>query len=335
MAKHRLEGPASGPLRRHRRRERSASAPLPAETAADEVRGGQEPEADTSADTGSERLGQNILWNYLSGFTSIFGLLLLYPLAVSIVGAPSYGLWVLAIGAIQMLTMTDFGLGSGIVRTLTGIAEGPGASYERRRFVTAAILVFVLLGAGLTIVYLLAFPLYLAAVDVPDQDQHAVMPMTVLAGCTLFVSMVGRGLNSVLWGLNRPDIERKAAVVSIILRALGYGAVLLTGSGLIGIVVVECFSLMLPPFVCLWAVWRRFRAPVLDRRLWADHGAPLLRLSSVMSIGSLALLGVYQLPLFLVGPTLGLAAATAFGALMRVYQSCRLIVSWIDRKSVV
>lgn len=329
MAKHRLEGPASGPLRRHRRRERSASAPLPAETAADEVRGGQEPEADTSADTGSERLGQNILWNYLSGFTSIFGLLLLYPLAVSIVGAPSYGLWVLAIGAIQMLTMTDFGLGSGIVRTLTGIAEGPGASYERRRFVTAAILVFVLLGAGLTIVYLLAFPLYLAAVDVPDQDQHAVMPMTVLAGCTLFVSMVGRGLNSVLWGLNRPDIERKAAVVSIILRALGYGAVLLTGSGLIGIVVVECFSLMLPPFVCLWAVWRRFRAPVLDRRLWVDHGAPLLRLSSVMSIGSLALLGVYQLPLFLVGPTLGLAAATAFGALMRVYQSCRLIVSWI------
>ena len=82
MAKHRLEGPASGPLRRHRRRERSASAPLPAETAADEVRGGQEPEADTSADTGSERLGQNILWNYLSGFTSIFGLLLLYPMAV-------------------------------------------------------------------------------------------------------------------------------------------------------------------------------------------------------------------------------------------------------------
>lgn len=378
MAKHRLEGPVSGPLRRRRRRDdrleagpqpaaasaetmgpdeedllaplgpRRSSAAEPiaepaaeptAEPAAGQAAGaaaaggleqeGPEAAVDTSADTGSERLGQNILWNYLSGFTSIFGLLLLYPLAVSIVGAPSYGLWVLAIGAIQMLTMTDFGLGSGIVRTLTGIAEGPAAPHERRRFVTAAVLVFVLLGAVLTAGYLIVFPIYLGAVDVPPQDQHAVMPMTILAGCTLFVSMVGRGLNSVLWGLNRPDIERKAAVVSIILRALGYGAVLVTDTGLLGIVVVECSSLMLPPFVCLWAVWRRFRAPVLDRGLWSDHGAPLLRLSSVMSIGSLALLGVYQLPLFIVGPTLGLAAATAFGALMRVYQSCRLIVSWI------
>ncbi|MCT1602132.1 lipopolysaccharide biosynthesis protein [Kocuria sp. p3-SID1433] len=366
MAKHRLEGPVSGPLRRRRRAARaqgSAEAssasieeaidpeeqdplvPLGggvsgADDAEEHVADGSgaaghpDPEGaddvdDTSADTGSERLGQNILWNYLSGFTSIFGLLLLYPLAVSIVGAPSYGLWVLAIGAIQMLTMTDFGLGSGIVRTLTGIAEGPSAPYERRRFVTAAVLVFVLLGAVLTAGYLAGFPLYLRAVDVSPQDQHAIIPMTVLAGCTLFVSMVGRGLNSVLWGLNRPDIERKAAVVSIILRALGYLAVLFTDAGLLGIVVVECASLMLPPIVCLWAVWRRFRAPVLDRGLWADHGAPLLRLSSVMSIGSLALLGVYQLPLFIVGPTLGLAAATAFGALMRVYQSCRLIVSWI------
>ena len=40
-------------------------------------------------------------------------------------------------------------------------------------------------------------------------------------------------------------------------------------------------------------------------------------------------LGVYQLPLFVVGPTLGLQAATAFGALMRVSQSARLVVSWI------
>lgn len=289
----------------------------------------QAQEADTSADTGAQSLGRNILWNYLSGFTSIFGLLLLYPLAVSIVGASSYGLWVLAIGAIQMLTMTDFGLGSGVVRMLTGIAEGPGTQRERRRFVTSAVLVFMVLGAVLTLVYLVAFPLYLGTVDVEPQDQGLVVPMTLMAAGTLFLSMVGRGLNSVLWGLNRPDIERKAAVVAIIGRALGYGAVLLTDTGLLGIAVVECLSLALPPVVCLIAVVRRFRAPVLDLRLWADHVRPLLRLSSVMSIGSLALLGVYQLPLFLVGPTLGLSAATAFGALMRVYQSCRLVVGWI------
>ncbi|ROZ63269.1 lipopolysaccharide biosynthesis protein [Kocuria soli] len=283
----------------------------------------------TGADTSASRLGQNILWNYLSGFTSIFGLLLLYPLAVTIVGASSYGLWVLAIGAIQMLTMTDFGLGAGIVRTLTGIPDDPSYQRERRMFVTAAFLVFLILATVLTAVYVAVFPFYLQTVTIPEQDRSILWPMTVLAGLTLFISLIGRGMNSVLWGLNRPDIERKAAVVAILGRAAGYGIVMVTDTGLLGIVIVECLSLMLPPLVCLIAVGRRFHSPVFAKGLWSEHGKPLIKVSSVMSIGALSQLGIYQLPLFLVGPTLGLHATTAFGALMRVYQSCRLVVSWI------
>ncbi|MDO5619082.1 lipopolysaccharide biosynthesis protein [Kocuria sp.] len=289
----------------------------------------QEKDNATGADTSASRLGQNILWNYLSGFTSIFGLLLLYPLAVSIVGAGSYGLWVLAIGAIQMLTMTDFGLGAGIVRTLTGIPDNADYQRERRMFVTAALLVFLILATVLTVIYTAVFPLYLGAVSIPEEDQAILWPMTILAAVTLFISLVGRGMNSVLWGLNRPDIERKAAVIAILARAAGYGLVVLTDTGLLGIVVVECVSLMLPPLVCMVAVAQRFRAPVFGPGLWRDHGKPLIKISSVMSIGALSQLGIYQLPLFLVGPTLGLHATTAFGALMRVYQSCRLVVSWI------
>ncbi|NKE09412.1 MULTISPECIES: lipopolysaccharide biosynthesis protein [Kocuria] len=291
--------------------------------------GRKQTENSTGADTSASRLGQNILWNYLSGFTSIFGLLLLYPLAVSIVGASSYGLWVLAIGAIQMLTMTDFGLGAGIVRTLTGIPDNVDYQRDRRMFVTAALLVFLILATVLTAVYTLIFPLYLQAVTIPEQDQAILWPMTILAGLTLFISLVGRGMNSVLWGLNRPDIERKAAVIAILGRAAGYAVVVVTDTGLLGIVVVECLSLMLPPLVCMVAVARRFSSPVFGPGLWRDHGKPLIKISSVMSIGALSQLGIYQLPLFLVGPTLGLHATTAFGALMRVYQSCRLVVSWI------
>lgn len=289
----------------------------------------QQKEHATGADTSASRLGQNILWNYLSGFTSIFGLLLLYPLAVSIVGASSYGLWVLAIGAIQMLTMTDFGLGAGIVRTLTGIPDHEDYQRERRMFVTAALLVFLILAAVLTALYMVVFPLYLQTVTIAEQDQQILWPLTVMAGVTLFLSLLGRGMNSVLWGLNRPDVERKAAVIAILGRAAGYGVVVVTDTGLLGIVIVECASLMLPPVVCMIAVARRFRVPVVGEGLWRDHGKPLIKLSSVMSIGALSQLAIYQLPLFLVGPTLGLHATTAFGAIMRVYQSCRLVVSWI------
>lgn len=278
--------------------------------------------------TGS-RVGANIMWNYASGFISIFGLLLLYPLAIQLVGARAYGLWVLASGAIHMLTMTDFGLGTGIVRSLAAIENSPERRLERRGFVTTAILIFFMLNIVLTGAYFVFFPLYLSSVDIPDSVKDAVGPMVVLAGLTLFVSIMGRACNSVLWAEDRPDIERKAAIVAILVRASGYAALYALGGELLGIVVVETVSLMIAPIVCLWAVHRRYSWPLLDSDFWSVHGRPFLKLSSSLSVGALAQIGVYQIPLFVVGPMLGLQAATAFGALMRIYQSCGLVVSWV------
>lgn len=279
--------------------------------------------------TDTSRVGTNILWNYVSGFTSVFGLLLLYPFAIAIVGAESYGLWVIAFSAIQLLTMSDFGLGTGIVRTLTDIPDDAAHRRRRESFVAVSFGVFLVLAVVLTGLYFAVFPWYLGTVAVPERDRHAVVPLLVAAGITLFVSVLGRACNSVLWALNRPDIERKAAVVSILGRAAGYALLIPLHGGLIALVLVECASLLLPPLVCFVAVHRRFGFVRPLPGAWRDEGRPLLRMSSVLSIGSLSLLGVYQLPLFIVGPTLGLQAATAFGALMRVSQSARLVVSWI------
>lgn len=282
-----------------------------------------------TTDAAESRVGANIAWNYISGFTSVFGLLLLYPFAIKIVGAQSYGLWVLASSAIQLLTMSDFGLGTGIVRSLTDLPDDRVHRRERRSLVAMALLVFLVLAVVLTAIYAVVFPLYLTTVDVPDQEEHAVLPLVLAAGATLFVSVLGRACNSVLWALNRPDIERKAAVIAILGRAAGYALLIPLEGGLIAIVLVECASLLLPPLVCFWTVYQKFGLPSLMPGAWRKQGRPLLKMSSVLSIGSLSLLGVYQLPLFIVGPTLGLHATTAFGALMRVFQSARLIVSWI------
>ncbi|MEX3600780.1 lipopolysaccharide biosynthesis protein [Kocuria carniphila] len=284
---------------------------------------------DKATEAGESRLGANIAWNYISGFTSVFGLLLLYPFAITIVGAEAYGLWVLASSAIQLLTMSDFGLGTGIVRTLTDIPDNAEHRRDRRSFVAVALAVFSVLSVVLTALYFVAFPLYLTTVDVPEQDRNAVLPLVIAAGATLFFSVLGRACNSILWALNRPDIERKAAVVAILGRAAGYALLIPLEGGLIAIVMVECVSLLLPPLVCFWAVYQRFGLPRMIRGAWRLQGKPLLKMSSVLSIGSLSLLGVYQLPLFIVGPTLGLQSATTFGALMRVFQSARLIISWI------
>lgn len=281
-----------------------------------------------SGATSSSRLVANIAWNYIAGFTSVFGLLLLYPMGIDMVGAETYGLWVITSGAIQLLTMSDFGLGTGIVRSLAEIEDVPQNQSRRQEFVGTAVQAFFILGTFFTVVYFALFPLYLRTLDIPDGTEGALTPMVLMAGATLLMSVIGRAFNAVLWAEDRPDIERKAAVVSILLRALGYVALLQIGSGLVGIFVVECLSLMIPPLVCALTVYRRYSWPLLRRSAWKEHGLPLIKMSSVLSIGSLSQLGVYQLPLFFVGPALGLQAATTYGALMRVYQSCRLIVSW-------
>ncbi|MFE5672286.1 lipopolysaccharide biosynthesis protein [Agromyces sp. NPDC056523] len=275
------------------------------------------------------RLRGNILWNYASGFVSVFGLLLLYPLAVAASGGEEYGLWVLAFGAIQFFSMMDFGLGTAIVRRLGHIGWADDARLDRRRFVTLGITLFVLLASLLTAMFGIGLGVYYGTVSIPV-DIAPVLPIVVAAASVdLWFTVLGRAANSVLWAEDRPDIERKAAIVAILLRAVGLGAVLISDHGLLGVVVVESVTLVLPSVVCLVAVSRRYGRPVFSTAAMHQHAAPLVTMSWPLFIGSMAGLAATQLPLFLVGSHLGLLQATAFGALLRVYQSGRLAISWL------
>ncbi|NYE94600.1 O-antigen/teichoic acid export membrane protein [Psychromicrobium silvestre] len=271
------------------------------------------------------RLTGNIVWNYFSGIASIVGLLLLYPFAIAISGAEAYGLWVLAFGAIQLFTLSDFGLGTGIVRLLAVIKD----PLERRRFVTLATTIFLSLGVLLLAIFSVAFPAYLNTVSINAQVAKLLPLLVPLTGFTLFVSIAGRAYNAVLWAEDRPDIERKSSLAGLILRAAGYAVSFWAGWGAVGVILSEAISLMIPAVVCAIAVFRRYSWPVFHRGSFSIHGLPLLKMSGVLFIGSFALLAGSQFPLYVVGTTLGLTAATAFGGLMRLYQSCRLLLSWI------
>lgn len=280
-----------------------------------------------SSITARARLVSNIMWNYAAGFASVFGLLLLYPVAVRIAGAESYGLWVLAFGAIQLFSMTDFGLGSAIVRQLAAIPDTVGNRLQRRRFTTVALTLFILLAAVLTCLFCLIFPLYLGLLGT-DGASHGIPFLVPLTAAALFVSVVGRALNSILWAENRPDIERKASLAALLARGMGYAFVLMAGGGLAGVVLVEAATLAFPPLVCAVVVARRFGLPVFDRVSSVDMIRDLVRLSGVLFVGTFSLLLAFHLPLYVVGSTFGLASVTAFGAVMRIYQSVRLLLSW-------
>ncbi|WHF24122.1 hypothetical protein QJS66_07905 [Kocuria rhizophila] len=146
--------------------------------------------------------GASILRNYISGFTSVFGLLLLYPYRD---------------GELRFLRPVGHRVQRDAAAHDVRLRSGRRASCTPSRTCpttpptgAAGRLVAVsvgecssLLAVVLTTLYFVVFPLYLGRVAVPERDRHAVVPMVVAAGITLFVSVLGRACNSVLWALNR------------------------------------------------------------------------------------------------------------------------------------
>lgn len=279
---------------------------------------------------GTSRLTVNIIWNYFSGIASIIGLLLLYPLSVGAAGAEAYGLWVLSFGAIQLFTLADFGLGTGIVRNLSAIQPGNLRHQERKYFVTVGQAAFLVLGMLLTALYAGLFPLYLSLVTIPEHLKDSVSMIIGVSAASLFLSIMGRCANSILWAEDRPDIERKASVVALLFRAGGIIAVLFFNGGLLGVVLIEAVSIALPSLVCIIGVLNRYGRPRYSRISFVNHLGPLLRLSGVLFVGTFASVAAMQLPLYVVGGSLGLTSTTAFGALLRVLQSTKLAVSWLS-----
>ena len=273
------------------------------------------------------RLAKNIVWNYASGLTSTVGLLVLYPFAARIAGAEAYGMWVLGFATVQLFTLLDFGLGTAVIRMLARWSPEP--STARREFIAVALATFGALGGLFALLVLIVLPLYYSWVSIPEDVIEFVLPVSVLVAIAVFVSMIGRAANSILWAEDRPDIERKAAMVGVAMRALGLGACFIAGGGILGVAVVETVSILIGPIACVIAVYRRYGAVSLRLAAVRTHLKPLLKWSSVLFIGTVASLVAMQAPLFIVGATMGLVEVTAFGAVTRLYQSARLPVTWV------
>lgn len=279
---------------------------------------------------GSERsLRRNLFWNYFSGSISLISLILFYPFGVLLSSIEQFGLWVLIFGGAQLLSATDFGLGDGVVRTLTGLIKDETPPVRLQEFVTVVLSLFVGMGMVVIAVYAVLLPRYLLAVELEELVPGLVTYALVAGGVSLMAAVGVRASNAILWSLDRQDIERKSAVVAVVLRAVAYLVVWQTGSGFLGVITADVLASLLPFVVCLVAVRRRFGGPRFVSPAFRTYAPPLVRLSVVLFMGSLASMLMLQLPLYVVGATMGLTAVTAFGALMRVYQSCRLVNSWM------
>ncbi|WP_454699213.1 lipopolysaccharide biosynthesis protein [Arthrobacter humicola] len=235
----------------------------------------------------------------------------------------------LAFGAIQLFTLADFGLGTGIVRTLTKIHPQELGHVDRRKFVTVAGSMFLALALLLTLACVIFFPLYLSHISMSNEVEKLVPLVVSVASFSLFLSVMGRFANSTLWAEDRPDIERKASLAGLLFRALCLLFGLWAGYDLAYVILVEAVSIVIPSVICTLAVIRRYGRPFFSRKAFSHHTSPLIRISSALFVGTFTSVAASQVPLYIVGGSLGLEATTAFGALIRVFQSAKLVVSWL------
>jgi len=301
----------------------TASVPAPAAAA---VPPGQR-EADAPRPSSRRQTLRNIAWNYTSGLLSVFGLIVLYPLAVQAAGSNRYGLWVLCFNLIQLLVLADLGLGTGIVRTVAA-ARALGTADDARRAASVGITMFAALALALGLGFAVLLPLYLHTLHLTAATRSYVVPLVLISTVSLVLGVLGRGATSVLWGDNRYDIERKWAMGGLLVRAALIGTAAVLHAGILVVAVVEAVSIVLPGVACLGVAHRWHRLRIAPWSWLRADGGPLLRFSGQVFMGAFSAVLAAQLPLYVAAPSLRLTEVTAFGAWLRLYQGARMLFSW-------
>lgn len=280
-------------------------------------------------DTTVPQLRKNIGWNYIGGIANLGSLLVLYPIAASAASLEAYSNWLVCFSVVQLLLVADMGMGSGIVRHMSTLVAGGSTENERARFVSVAILVFAGLGVVLGAACFAVLSTYFSITSYRLSNAQDVMFLIGVSSGSLIIGILGRASNSVLWGENRFDIERKATVAAVSVRAVGIIGCAVGGLGIQYVAVVEAIAAVLPGIVCAFIVLRRYRLRVPEAVQFVEIGRPLVGFSLRLFTGSFALVLATNTPILIAGAWLAPHDVFLTGAFVRLFQSGRMVVSWL------
>ncbi|MGY1752136.1 lipopolysaccharide biosynthesis protein [Blastococcus sp. SYSU D01042] len=272
---------------------------------------------------GPGRLRKNVLFNAAGGLANITGQIVALPLALAAVGAESYGSWAVWMALLQIVLVTDLGLGPALVQRLA--SEPGGTSHaDLSRTALCAFLGWAALVGSTTL--LVALPL--AAAGTFGDHGTALVLVAVFGG--LLPALVGRWGQARLYAAQLFGPDRAFQVLALVLRLGGLGAVLALDGGIVAVAVVEAVTFGLPGML---AVTLGGRYPGVATtgggRASREALASLLHFGlRAFSLG-LVLTAAVQLPVVIAGAVAGSTAATAFSAAVRVQGALRQAQSWL------
>lgn len=247
----------------------------------------------------SARLARQALVNCVGLFASAAVGLLLVPIMLHNLGRTSYGSWIAMESALAMLSRVDLGLNWAVTRELSASSE---ARPDSKEFVREAFTLAIVIGAaGWIGMAVIGKPLGAAL-----QVSQALRTLFAIGGAIFLFETVRTLALSILRGLRRFDLTNAIQAVAAVIWGAGATALLLSGSGLITIVIWQAVSSVAALALAILVV-SRCRDRVNLRLKWPS--AAVLRGRIEFSLGSqlISLVGgsISEIPPLLIGVILG------------------------------
>jgi O-antigen/teichoic acid export membrane protein len=272
---------------------------------------------------------RNVSWNAAAGIASIAGNILLFPVALNYMGAPTYGVWLLCFTATTLLTQADAGLGTAIVRQVShAISRGDEPSEAALKRVSLSL--FIGLALALPAAQLLGLMAFFSSAHATSSDPD-LPEFLIISTVTLFVGVLGRYFTAVLQAHRRFDIERMALVGSMVVRVSVLLLVVALGLPVWAAAISECLTVALPASTAALVAWRRrfIGRGLAGRDDWTLVGPDLLRFSLPVFASAFASQLALQLPVYFVAALLNTSSVAAYTAAVRIYQTMRTVYGWI------
>ncbi len=187
------------------------------------------------------RLLRNTIANYLGTIVTIATGLLLTPFIVRSLGGTLYGIWALAGSLVAYFMVLDSSLANALTK-YAAESIGRGEQESVNRLASTLFYIFVAVGiVGLALVLLIA-PGFPAFFDLSAEYANAARWLVVLVGLTWALGLPMNVFGALLSGYQRFDIKNSVLVAGLLLNAGLTVAVLMMGTGIIGLGVVALLT---------------------------------------------------------------------------------------------
>ena len=257
-------------------------------------------------------IARSVLSNWFAIAAAIAVGFFLAPFIVHRLGNVAYGVWVLAISAVNYMGFLELGLTSSVIRFVskghaTQDHEGASESLSAVLWVRLQIGALILMLSGaLAAVFPLLFKVPPAlALDA----REAILVIAVSTAISMTFGVSG----SVLSALNRYDLRNYASLTQLAIRVVGVVSVLLAGHGIVAIAFIELLAAVIGNGLLVYIVRRVY--PELSIRLTKPRREILRKIwsySFYAFLTTIAIQLVYQTDNMVVGAFVSASAVTFY-----------------------